>query len=154
MARSPWRVRRIDADDGDTYAEVLALDTQPEYFGGCYWTRPRESTLLVCEAHTRVGWELAAYATYRHASADPLDTGVVYFDRAAVVPAYRGRGLQRRMIRRRCVEARGDGARVAVTYTMHGLAVSANNLIACGFRKYVPAYPWAGAAEDYWWRRL
>ncbi len=154
MSRSPWRVRRIDADDEETYAEIVELDARPEYFGGCYWSRARESTLLVCEARMRHGWELAAYASYRRASQDPGDAETVFFDRAAVVPAFRGRGLQRRLIRKRCDMARADGARVAITYTMHGLAVSANNLIACGFRKYVPAYPWAGAAEDYWWRRL
>lgn len=123
-------------------------------FDGVPWARPRESVLLVCEAHTRSGWELAAYASYRHASDDPGDAGVVYFDRAAVLPAFRGRGLQRRLIRRRIVEARADGARVAITYTMHGLAVSGNNLIKCGFRKYVPAYAWVGYAEDYWYRLL
>lgn len=154
MSGGPWRVRRVDADDEDTYAEIIALDAAPEFFGGCYWTRPRESTLLLCEAHTRHGWELAGYASYRRASPDPGDASTVYLDRAAVLPAYRGRGLQRRLIRRRCVAAREEGATHAITYTMHGLAVSANNLIACGFRKYAPAYPWAGAAEDYWYKRL
>lgn len=148
---SPWRIREIAEEDEDTWADVLALDAL-EFPPGT-WDTPRRSSLFVCEAHTRAGWELAAYASARDLLGDG-ELGSVYFDRAAVARAYRGRGLQRRLIRRRLEWARARNARVAITYTMAGLAVSANNLIACGFRLYVPEYAWAGTDALYWWRHV
>jgi len=56
---------------------------------------------------------------------------------AAVLPAFRGRGLQRALIEARLAAAREGGARLAVSATVPASA-SAENLVRAGFR---PAYP-------------
>lgn len=87
----------------------------------------------------------------------------VYLHRAGVLPDTRGRGLQRRLIRARERWGKGRGATCAYTYTAHHNTASANNLIACGYRLWIPT-TWGGSTEPtrprgatawlYWIRRL
>jgi GNAT superfamily N-acetyltransferase len=96
--------------------------------------------------------EIAAFA-----SARLLDDGAVLLNSAGVLREHRGHGLQKRLIRARCRwAAKHAPTKAVVTYTMASNARSANSLIACGFRQYVPAHPWFGCAEDvvYWLKRL
>lgn len=76
-----------------------------------------------------------------------------YLCRAAVDPRHRGQGLQKVLIRRRIQHARKLGYTHLVTDTTDNPA-SANSLIACGFRLYEPAAPWAFKHSLYWIRRL
>lgn len=76
---------------------------------------------------------------------------LVYLSRAGVSLAHRGRGLQRRLIRVRLAYARKLG-RGAITYTVRANPRSINNLIACGFRYYEPAFAWATRDMLYWYR--
>lgn len=66
--------------------------------------------------------------------------------RCGVLEGHRGKGLQRKLIKRR---TRGIPADV-ITYTAVGNPHSANNLIACGFRMYEPNDLWAGDDVNYW----
>jgi GNAT superfamily N-acetyltransferase len=76
-----------------------------------------------------------------------------YLVRAGVVPAARGKGLQRRFLRVREVFARRQGWNWLVTATLHNPA-SANNLIAAGYRIYEPAAPWLEDGALYWRKRI
>jgi GNAT superfamily N-acetyltransferase len=80
--------------------------------------------------------------------------GVGYLCRAGVVPAARGQGLQRRMIRVREAAARRAGMRELITYTSRENTKSANNLIACGYRLYTPPEEWGLEGAFYFCRRL
>lgn len=77
-----------------------------------------------------------------------------YLCRAGVVPAYRGRGLQRRLIQVRERKARKLGWEWVVTYTVPDNYASANNLIRCGYTLYAPAYPWGSKTSLYWRKKL
>lgn len=77
----------------------------------------------------------------------------IYLSRAGILPAYRGKGLQKRLIRTRLAWARKAGYRVAVSDTTDN-APSANNLIACGFRVYTPPILYAYTRTIYWKRPL
>lgn len=79
--------------------------------------------------------------------------GTGYMNAAGVLPAYRGRGLQRRLIRRRLEYARERGWKWVITDTLNDNAASMTSLIACGFRPYSPAVRWASEAAVYWRRR-
>lgn len=79
------------------------------------------------------------------------DTG--YLCRAAVLPDYRGRGLQKRLIRVRIAKARRLGWRWLVTDTRQNPA-SANSLIDCGFRMFEPSEPWSFSDACYWRLKL
>jgi len=76
-----------------------------------------------------------------------------YLSRAGVAEAYQGKGLQKRLIRVRLAHAKRVGSPIAITYTYKNPA-SANNLIACGFRSYLPHYKWGGKHSDYWRKKL
>lgn len=91
------------------------------------------------------GAEPVAFAGARVMRSD----GVVFLCRCGVRAGYRGRRLQRRLIRARTRLARSLGL-VAVTYTAIDNVPSSNNLIRCGFQLWEPANPWAGRRVLYW----
>lgn len=61
-----------------------------------------------------------------------------YLSRVGVMSGYRGFGLQKRFIRAREKRAKKDNYYRMVTYTSYDNIISANNLISCGYKLYVP----------------
>lgn len=82
------------------------------------------------------------------------ETGVAFLCRAGVVPESRGKGLQKRMIRKRVQWARAEGMTEVVTYTAPWNVASARSLQACGFKIYAPHVRWAGDWMVYWSKGL
>lgn len=76
-----------------------------------------------------------------------------YLCRAGVDEAYRGHGLQRRLIRARVAEARRKGWYCLFTDTTDAPA-SANSLIAEGFKIYQPSKPYVFKNTIYWRLKL
>jgi GNAT superfamily N-acetyltransferase len=76
-----------------------------------------------------------------------------YLCRSGVVPAHRGKGLQRRLIKVREHYARQAGMNWLITDTTQNPA-SSNSLMACGFRLYEPAAPWGNRYTLYWRKRI
>jgi GNAT superfamily N-acetyltransferase len=119
--------RRATAADE---ALVLRLDAvcfpldEPPVFAGANWF---------------VGWDggtPAAHCAWKVVEHDGVAVGFNY--RAGVMPGYRGHGLQRRMLQLREAEMREQGLAKAVSYTDADGAASMRNLIAEGYRPYVP----------------
>ena len=79
--------------------------------------------------------------------------GTGYLCRAGVLYEYRGKGLQKRLIRVREKKARQLGFSHLVTDTYEN-PPSANNLIKCGYKTYLPRTPWGGDGVIYWINRL
>jgi L-amino acid N-acyltransferase YncA len=67
-----------------------------------------------------------------------------------VLPAHRGQGIQKRLIRVRLRQARALGWNWVVTDT-HDNPASSNSLIARGFKLFDPSKPW-GADKTLYWR--
>ena len=76
-----------------------------------------------------------------------------YLFRAGVLPEHRGKGLQQRLVRARLALAKSIGMRWVITDTRQNPS-SANNLIDCGFRTFIPSRPWSFRDATYWKRRL
>jgi GNAT superfamily N-acetyltransferase len=76
-----------------------------------------------------------------------------YLCRAGVLPAYRGMGLQRRLVRVREKKARALGWRLLVSDTNDN-PPSANNLIGCGYRTFTPPTRWAMPSAVYWKKEI
>lgn len=76
-----------------------------------------------------------------------------YLSLAGVLPEHRGHGLQRRLICTRLHYARQQHWRTVITETVYDNPQSANNLIACGFRQYVPEIKWNPRAAAVYWRK-
>lgn len=72
-----------------------------------------------------------------------------YLCRSGILPEFRGKGLQKRLIRARIRKARELGWQALVTDTRKNPA-SANSLIACGFKMYEPQNPWSFKDACYW----
>jgi GNAT superfamily N-acetyltransferase len=77
----------------------------------------------------------------------------MYLCRAGVLPAHRGQGLQKRLIRARIQVAKEKGMNWLVTDTNDNPA-SGNSLIACGFKLFEPTVPWAANGAIYWRMKL
>lgn len=76
-----------------------------------------------------------------------------YLCRSVVLPAHRGHGIQRAMIRHRLKFAQKLGLRDVVTDTISNV-ISSNNLIETGFRMYEPAAEWGNEGALYWRKQL
>ena len=72
-----------------------------------------------------------------------------YLSMAGVHQDYRGRGLQKRLIRARVRHAKRIGWKYVITYTIDN-PPSENSLISCGFRRYSPADPYVKGTVNYW----
>ena len=100
---------------------------------------PLDTPAVFAGAHWLIGWDgdkPAAYCAWKAVEHDGVAVGFHY--RGGVLAAYRGHGLQRRMLRLREDEMRQQGLAKAVTYTDADGAASMRNLIAEGYRPYVP----------------
>jgi GNAT superfamily N-acetyltransferase len=79
-------------------------------------------------------------------------TDAGYMCRAGVVRAYRGKGIQKRLIRVRERKARELGWKWLITDTASYNVASSNNLAACGFKLFRPSSPW-GYEDGLYWRK-
>lgn len=135
------RLRRATEADREAIIEADRLcfpaDSPPEPDEGAWW-------IGQCDG------QLAAYCAARPSSTAP---GTVYLCRAGVMPDWRGRGLQRRLVHVRERWARAQGYTRVVTDTYRNPA-SANTLIHCGYRMWEPEYPWGRAGACYWVKSL
>lgn len=77
-----------------------------------------------------------------------------YLSVAGVLPAWRGKGLQKRLIKKRIEFARSLGWHTVITDTLADNVASMCSLIACGFRPFMPQTKWNGAPErSVFWKR-
>lgn len=72
-----------------------------------------------------------------------------YLCRAGVLEEFRGCGLQKKLIKARERWARQQGLNSLITYTCQSAVKSPNSLIACGFKLYHPAKPWAAGSYEW-----
>ncbi len=115
--------------------ECLPLDTVLSPKNGWWW-------MAYCDGR------LAGFAAMLQSSKIPE---AVYLARAGTLEAFRGRGLQKKLIRERLKFAKDLGMTQAITDTTDNVA-SANALIATGFRMFEPDDPW-GSPNTLYWRK-
>lgn len=77
----------------------------------------------------------------------------MYLSRAGVIKEYRGRGIQKKLIKERIKEAKALGYEWLITDTSNNVE-SANNLISCGFKTFYPSVKWAKKNSIYWKYKL
>jgi GNAT superfamily N-acetyltransferase len=121
---------------------------------------------LACLPHGRAdlslrvaggGWVIPWTTTKRWplASWNPPSSGcdTAYLSRAGVLPAWRGQGLQRRLIALRERLARRQGFVWMISDTTDNVP-SSNNLIKAGYKLIEPSAPWANSESLYWSKKL
>lgn len=117
--------------------QILPHDTPADTSRGHWW---------VAEHNGRPVAFAGVYASSKYA-------GVGYLCRAGVIKEYRGKGIQKRLIRIRERKARALGWGWLITDTTNN-PPSANSLIACGFQTFTPSSPWGADGTIYWRKRL
>lgn len=139
------RICAVDARDEKIAAllRYLQLDTlrndEPFDAPGSYWWIAYEGELPVAFAGLIL-------------STSWFDCG--YLCRSGVIKSHRGKGLQKRLIRVRERKARSLGWNWLITDTASWNAASANSLISCGYKLFVPTKPWGIAGAVYWRKKL
>lgn len=79
--------------------------------------------------------------------------GICIFNRAWVHKDFRGKGIQKRMIKEREKAAKKQCG-ICVTYTTKNNFASANNLISAGFTLFCPQYQYAGEEMLYFRKKI
>lgn len=121
---------------------ILFESDAPVEQAGCWWWFIRDSK-----------GRPIAFAGLRPCK-EPSNLGLAYMIRAGVRAKYRGRGLQKKLIRARVAMARRRGFREIVAYVLEWNLASANSLIACGFRLYTPTSKYGGETALYFRKQL
>lgn len=135
------RLYHVDATIGAVWADIVRMDA--ECFG---------SSASALASNRGAWWILkdgdksAAYAGIVPSARAALGG---YLSRSGVLTAYRGHGIQKRLIKARLAYAKLLGWSEIVTDTTNNPA-SSNSLIACGFKLYSPEKPWGYAHANYW----
>lgn len=136
MSSDPIRIRavrtRADADVCKTLQRVCLPwdDTHTPRRDGWWYV-----------ARTASGTAVAYSGSYLYSAPD--DGKAVVIIHQGVIEAYRGLGLQRRLIRETCRQAKAKGVPEVWTYVAAANLASANSFIAEDFRLWAPAH-WDG----------
>ena len=112
----------------------------------------QDSPVVVDGAHWWVAYDGDVPVAY--AGVKLLEGNLAFLCRAGVLPAWRGKGLQAKLIRARVSWVKKQGMTRAVTYTVLENPPSSNNLIKCGFKLYTPQWKWGGSDALYWFKNL
>jgi hypothetical protein len=141
---SSVKIRQVDTSKPETLAllqwlqlKILPSDVPEDTSNGFWW--------IAYDVELPVG-----FASVRR-STSFTQTG--YLSRAGVIYSHRGQGLQSRFIRVRQAKAVSLGWTHLITDTLNNPA-SANSLIRCGFKSYLPRKPWAADGAAYWIKRI
>ena len=76
-----------------------------------------------------------------------------YLCRSGVIRSYRGKGIQKKLIKARERKARFLGWNWLITDT-YSNPPSANSLISCGFKLFEPTITWGAKGTLYWRKHL
>lgn len=134
--------RRYILRRADLPVAVLALDEI------CF---PSDDRITTADSLWWIVWhheQPVAYAGLRLCR-EAQNLGLAFLCRVGVLPAHRGRGLQKRLIRARERAARQLAVTELVTYCVPWNSPSLNSLIATGYRFYRPGTKYGGAGSVY-----
>ena len=143
IQRLTYRIREID---GPKHSDILAKLHQRTF--GDSAEQPDVS---------RGHWWLVYYEkepiAFAGLTPSQLGFNCGYLKRVGVLPAHRGNGLQRRLVRVREARARRNGWKRVITDTTENVP-SANSLIRAGYRMFRPTHGWAFNDTLYWTKTL
>lgn len=138
-------IRRVDNTDPavqlalrDMDRECLPTDFPVDTSDGVWW----------------VAWKKNIPIAYASLKQSNQGADIAYYSRAGVIPAFRGRGIQKKMLRVLLKYAKAEGWARVISDTSKDNVASSNSLITCGFKLYRPATPWSFDSALYWYKAL
>lgn len=121
----------------ELHKSCLPSDYYPNFMSAIWWIAfENKKPVAFCGLSAVSSWKNAGYLC-----------------RAGVIDAYKGRGIQRKLIRIREKKARKLGYEWLISDTTNNNP-SANNLISCGYKLYQPETKWAYPNSLYWRKKL
>jgi GNAT superfamily N-acetyltransferase len=146
-------IKAVDADDPHYRDEIIDLHdltffdplVRPDLPRGYWW-------LVYDKAAWAMPYVAIAFCGLTECPA-PTAPGYGYLKRAGVLKAYRGQGLQRKLITVRERKARKLGLTTMLTDTTDN-PPSANSLIRAGYKIFEPEHRWAFKHSIYWRKDL
>ena len=147
-------IKEVDADDPHYRDELYDLSDltffdptlRPDLPRGSWWlVYPESDWFPKAEQNNPIAF---CGLTITHG-----DCNTGYLKRAGVLKAYRGQGLQRKLITVRERKARKLGLTLMLTDTTDN-PPSANSLIRAGYKIFEPAYRWAFKHSIHWRKAL
>ena len=139
-----YTIRSVDTTRPDVCHDLMRLQAE------CL---PNDVPCSIIAGHWWIAYQADTPVAFAGMVASQRWSDTGYLCRAGVVPAHRGRGLQKRLIAVRMNKARRLGWKWLITDTRDNPA-SANSLISAGFRMYQPRDPWGWDDAVYWRRKL
>lgn len=134
------RIRKVD---GQKHERVL-LDLHDEAFGD---SAPQ---LDPSYGHYWIAYDYDKPAGFAWLVQSTLAANIGYLKRSGVLPQYRGKGLQLRLLKAREQYAKRLGWAACISDTAFHNIHSSNNLIRAGYRLFEPPNRWAFASGLYW----
>jgi GNAT superfamily N-acetyltransferase len=135
-------IRRVES-----IAEFRFID---EMHKSCF----KERTPNLRKGHWWIGWDQGTPVCFGGLVPSIRQAHTDYLIRSGVMPSHRGQGLQRRLIAARERQARWGATRFVVTDTSVHNPASANSLIRCGYKLYIPSDLYSGVNWLYWKKDL
>ena len=139
-------VRYVGSGDGLSQQNLSRISVMQEIVFGCIY----DSSPV--DAHWWIAFQNGspvAFAALTHYE----DDDTAFLSLAGVLPCARGKGLQKRFIKKREKLAAELDCRRIITYTSYDNIVSANNLIKSGYLLYEPKWDW-GVTDAYYFRKV
>jgi GNAT superfamily N-acetyltransferase len=138
------RICRIDTSKEKNAAlvnwlqlEILPADSVDDVSVGCWWVVYLDGNPIGFAGLKRSSrWSNAGYLC-----------------RAGVLHKHTGKGIQKKLIRVRLTQAKRLGWDWLISDTYQNPA-SANNLISCGFKMYIPTRKYGADGTCYWRKKL
>ena len=138
------RIKRVDATQKKTIAllnwlqlEILPADSLDDVSVGQWWVVFFDGNPVgFCGIKRSSRWSDAGYLC-----------------RAGVLHQFRGKGIQKKLIRVRITQAKKNGWQWLISDTYENPA-SANNLIYSGFQMYIPSRTYGAEGTCYWRKKL
>ena len=150
MEQPKYRVVRVSPLLPETKAMVSKLH-DAVFPAGTWTARPR----LNRYGYVWIVFDIATGEPVAFAELSPSyrwdKTG--YLSRSGVLEEHRGNGLQKVLIKKRVAYAKKLGWHTVLTDTIHNNAPSINSLISCGFKSYLPLFPWGSKDIAVYWRK-
>lgn len=129
------------ATSANHFSDIIVLDRQ------CF---PTDVTIEPEKGHYWILWADGAPIGYTGIVMAKRDPGTAVRTRSCVLRGYRGKGLQRRLIRVTQRWARRERLECVLATTASWNSSSANNFIRTGWRVYNPKNHWMEAGTIYW----
>lgn len=113
-----------------------------------------ETTKDLNQTHLWLASEDGSPIAFASLTEYPDQPDTAFLSLSGVIPSARGKGLQKKLIKKREALCKKLGKTRIISYASYDNIYSANNLIRCGYRLYQPEWEWAVKHAYYFQKKI